>query len=107
MKKSNTDLNTVLESNFGLDSLFKTMCFHIACSFLNQSPTTALERSLKFLLTHFQYLRRKIMRIVENHLEELDLYNLQAIEILEQAGFDEPTDRQINTIERLLKLKAV
>lgn len=42
------------------------------------------------------------MNYVTNHLD-LDIYNLQAIEILEKAGIHEPNERQILTIERLLK----
>lgn len=43
------------------------------------------------------------MTMANNCMEELDLYNLQAIEILERAGIAEPSDRQITMIERLLK----
>jgi hypothetical protein len=34
---------------------------------------------------------------------DLDIYNLQAIEILEHVGILEPTETQIITIESLLK----
>ena len=44
------------------------------------------------------------MTIANNYLEELDLFNLQAIEILERVGITEPSHRQITTIERLLKI---
>lgn len=34
---------------------------------------------------------------------KINIYNLQAIEILESAGISEPNEQQIKTIERLLK----
>ena len=36
-------------------------------------------------------------------LNVVDLFNLQAIEVLERAGINNPSERQITTIERLLK----
>jgi hypothetical protein len=34
---------------------------------------------------------------------EIDIYNLQAIKILENAGITEPSEEQINAVEHVLK----
>jgi hypothetical protein len=83
-------------------TLIGILTIHLAHCFLNPNPKNFIDAFTKSLLKHFHYLRRIIMEHVTNHLE-LDIYNLQAIEILEKAGISEPTDRQITTIERLLK----
>ena len=50
------------------------------------------------------YSRRKLMEHINTNTEfEVDMYNLQAIEILERAGFEEPSEIQINTIEQILR----
>lgn len=85
-------------------SIFAGLSLRLASYFLNPQPQTRTQSYIKFLLAHFHYLRRKIMSIAENS-SDWDIYNIQAIEILEKAGFTEPTEQQIATIERLLKAK--
>jgi hypothetical protein len=75
----------------------------MARAYLNTTPTTLKQHSVKLLLSQFKYLRRQIMILADNHYSEIDVYNLQAIEILERAGITEPSEQQITTIERLLR----
>jgi hypothetical protein len=103
MKKSNTSITAFIKADSGMNAILGALSVKTARYLLNHSPTTLFQHCLKYLLNRSKFLRKKIMTIANNCMDELDLYNLQAIEILEKAGISEPTDRQITTIERLLK----
>jgi hypothetical protein len=75
----------------------------ISCSF-NPNPNTSRQRLIKGFLKHFSYLRKAIIYYAVSILD-LDIYNLQAIAILAQAGVHNPRQNQITTIEQLLKVK--
>ena len=101
MQERTERLNYTLE-NKALNAFFGAASFRVARAYLNPTPSTLKQHSIKFLLSQFKYLRRKIMTLADNH-SEVDVYNLQAIEILERAGITEPSEQQIITIERLLR----
>ncbi len=89
-------------ANSWFDAGIRIHAIRLARIYLTPTPNTFSQHTIKFLLSHFQYLRRKIMEYA-NDQTDIDIYNLQAIEILERAGITEPSEQQIITIERLLK----
>ena len=97
-------LNDVIGSN-AISVLLKACSIRIGRTYLNPTPQTFSQYLIKFLLNQFKYLRSKIMTHANNQAD-IDIYNLQAIEILERAGITEPSEQQITTIERLLKAGA-
>jgi hypothetical protein len=101
VQNNNGQLSYILEESW-MDIFIQTVSIRLARVFLNPSPKTLYQRSIKFLLGHLNYLRKKIMNHASNYAE-VDIYNLQAIEILERAGISEPSEHQIIAIERLLK----
>lgn len=81
----------------------KTIIGLIGC-FFNPNPHSGFQRFVKLILKHFSYLRHAMINYVIL-ITDLDIYHLQAITILENAGIDNPKKYQISTIEQLLKTK--
>ena len=101
MQENTLPLSYAIQGNL-FNAFFKACSIRVAYTYLNPNPKTFPQRSIKFLLNQSKFLRRKIMSQADVHAE-VDIYNLQAIEILEKAGITEPSEQQITTIERLLR----
>lgn len=76
----------------------------LASYILNPNPQTPAQHYFRAVVNRFKYLRNKLIDAA-NACLDLDIYSLQAIEILNRAGIEAPSKNQITTIEQLLRAK--